>query len=114
MAHQSVGNIFPVKLNAIIARYLFVWAAGGLNQEALRIATLQKPATLTWNEQGVVMQSEYGDARVPWADFRKAREDQRMILLYESDRLYRLIPKRCLSAAQLADIQSCLEAVPPG
>ena len=76
--------------------------------------TLQKPATLTWSEQGVVMQSEYGDARVPWADFRKAREDQRMILLYESDRLYRLIPKRCLSAAQLADIQSCLVAVPPG
>ncbi|WP_051424486.1 YcxB family protein [Pseudomonas sp. URMO17WK12:I4] len=76
--------------------------------------TLQKPATLTWSERGVVMQSEYGDARVPWADFRKAREDQRVILLYESDRLYRLIPKRCLLAAQLADIQSCLVAVPPG
>ena len=37
-----------------------------------------------------------------------------MILLYESDRLYRVIPKRCLSAVQLADLQSCLVAAPPG
>lgn len=47
MAHQSVGNIFPVKLDAIIARSVLVWSAGGLNQEALRITTLQKPTTLT-------------------------------------------------------------------
>lgn len=74
--------------------------------------TLHKPAKLTWSEQGVVMQSEYGDARVPWMDFRKAREDRQMILLYESDRLYRVIPKRCLSTAQLADLQACMAMVP--
>ncbi len=76
--------------------------------------TLHKPATLAWTEQGVVLRSDYGDARVPWADFRKARQDERMILLYESDRLYRVIPNRCLSAVQLADLQSCLVAAPPG
>lgn len=115
--------VMPVVIFALIVPvavlafpYLITHLLGGVaaRRTFKQQKTLHKPAKLTWNEQGVVMQSEYGDARVPWADFRKTREDQRVILLYESDRLYRLIPKRCLSAAQLADIQSCLVAVPPG
>lgn len=62
--------------------------------------TLQKPTRLMWSEQGVVMQSDYGDARGPWADFRKARQARRLIELYEADRLYRVMPTRCLPACR--------------
>lgn len=74
--------------------------------------TLQMPYRISWTDQGILLQSEYGDARMPWGDFRKLREDRNIILLYESDRLHRLIPKRCFTAAQLADFQACMALAP--
>ena len=74
--------------------------------------TLQVPYRVSWTEQGILVESEYGDARMPWGDLRKARQDQNLLLLYESDRLYRLIPKRCLTQAQLADFQACMASAP--
>ncbi|WP_295479604.1 YcxB family protein [uncultured Pseudomonas sp.] len=120
-----MGNkaVLPVAIFALITPFavlgfpfLITQMLGGIRARKTfaQQKTLQKPTCLAWDEQGVVMKSDYGHARAPWTDFRKAREDERLILLYESDRLYRLIPKRCLSATQLADIQSCLAAVPPG
>ena len=74
--------------------------------------TLQAPYRISWSDQGILIESEYGDARMQWGDFRKLRQDQNLILLYESDRLYRLIPKRCFTQAQLADFQACMASVP--
>lgn len=73
--------------------------------------TLQMPYRVSWTDQGILIESEHSDTRMPWGDFRKIRQDQNLILLYESDRLYRLIPKRCFTPAQLADFQACMAPV---
>lgn len=74
--------------------------------------TLRTPYRVSWTDLGISVESEYGDTRMPWGEFRKLREDRHLILLYESDRLYRLIPKRCFTPAQLADFQACMAPVP--
>ena len=76
--------------------------------------TLQMRYRISWTDRGILIESEYGATRMPWGDFRKLRQDQNLILLYESDRLYRLIPKRCFTAAQLADFQACMASAPRG
>jgi len=74
--------------------------------------TLQMPYRVSWTDQGILIESEYSDTRMQWGNFWKLRQDQNLILLYESDRLYRLIPKRCFTAAQLADFQACTVLAP--
>ena len=74
--------------------------------------TLHVPYRVSWTDQGILIESEYGDARLPWGDLRKTRQDKNLILLYESDRLYRLIPTRCFTPAQLTDFQACMASVP--
>lgn len=75
--------------------------------------TLQHPMQLTWTEDGMLMSNNFGEARMRWTDYRKIRQDRRVVLLYESDRLYRMIPKRTLSLPQLADLAACIAAASP-
>jgi hypothetical protein len=72
--------------------------------------TLQHPIQLSWSDDGMVMSNNFGEARMAWIDYRKIRQDRHMVLLYESDRLYRMIPKRALSAAQSADLVARIAA----
>ncbi|KAA1179444.1 YcxB family protein [Rhizobium tropici] len=67
--------------------------------------TLHKPVHLSWSEDGVHFSSDFGEARLQWSDFLMARQDRHCILLYESRRLYRLIPKRILAADQVRELQ---------
>ena len=53
--------------------------------------------------------SEFGDARMKWTDFLKARRNGRIVLLYEPERLYRLIPKRVLSPEQIDDLEAVID-----
>jgi hypothetical protein len=68
--------------------------------------TLHKPVHLSWSENGVRFSSDFGEARLQWTDFLIARQDRHCILLYESRRLYRLIPTRILTEDQLRELQS--------
>jgi hypothetical protein len=70
--------------------------------------TLQKPIQLSWTDDGVVFESDFGDARMKWTDFFTTRQDRHIIMLYESPRLYRMIPKRVLTDAQRRDLASIM------
>ncbi|MBN8951878.1 MULTISPECIES: YcxB family protein [unclassified Rhizobium] len=73
--------------------------------------TLHKPAHLSWSEDGVHFKSDFGEARLQWSDFLMARQDRHCIMLYESSRLYRLIPTRIFTDDQLSELQSCVRKV---
>lgn len=70
--------------------------------------TLRGDMTLTWSDQALHIQSEYGTFEMPWGHFLRWREDARSILLYESERLVRIIPKRPLTDAQQQDLLALL------
>lgn len=67
--------------------------------------TLHKPYTFEWNENGLELTSEVGNARLAWDDLLKMREDGKIMLFYENEQLYRLIPKRFLTEDQISSLR---------
>ena len=87
--------------------FLIVYTLGGrtARKTYAEQRTLQKPIHLTWNEDGLHLRSDYGDARMEWTDFVKVRQDRHCMMFYESQRLYRIIPKRILTDEQTVELQ---------
>ncbi|MGY5779840.1 YcxB family protein [Rhizobium sp. LEGMi135b] len=88
--------------------FLIVYTFGGraARKTYREQKTLHKPVHLSWSEDGVHFRSDFGETRLQWSDFLMARQDRHCILLYESRRLYRLIPKRILADDQLLELQN--------
>lgn len=55
---------------------------------------LRRKTRLSWGEEGLTVENENGHSLVPWSDFFKFRENDRVVLLYTSRATYLLIPKR--------------------
>ena len=71
---------------------------------------LHYPMTVSWSETGFKVENQQGNATMPWTDFFKWSEDGRILLLYHSSRLFRMLPKRALTEAQLADMRQFITA----
>lgn len=67
--------------------------------------TLQQPITVTWSEEGFRSKGQQGDWNVPWNDYLKWTEDSKVILLYQSARVFNMLPKRVLTPAQIEDFR---------
>ncbi|MGU3493756.1 YcxB family protein [Xanthobacteraceae bacterium A53D] len=72
--------------------------------------SLQRPYTLSWSDAGLQTKSEDGDWRVRWSDVRKVRQSAGMMLFYESEYLFRLLPLRILTPEQKDDLERTLAA----
>lgn len=72
--------------------------------------SLHKPMTFTWDENGFAMTSHYGSALMAWSDQVRTAENTRMFLLFETTRLYRMVPKRAMTPQQIADLHDCIAA----
>ena len=55
---------------------------------------LHNPYELLWDNEFVYMNTEYGDIRTPWQDFRKFKFNESLVLLYYSDALFNLVAVR--------------------
>lgn len=58
-----------------------------------------------WTEDKLSVKIEYGSFDMPWDHFVGWAENHKILLLLESDRLYRVIPKRVLNPDQQAELQ---------
>lgn len=92
--------VFPIALiwgtrirNARLARRVFA------QQKSLNM-----PFTLSWSDEALVAGGNQGTATLPWRDLIKMKQDAGTILFFESDVLFRLIPRRVLSEAQQDDL----------
>jgi uncharacterized membrane protein len=57
---------------------------------------LSSPFEMELTEAGYSIKNSYGSSTMPWKDFAKWKEDQQMILLYRTDAMFNMIPKRLL------------------
>lgn len=55
---------------------------------------LQRPLEFGWDRETVWSSSEIGNTKRPWSDFTKWRELKGLFLLYHSDVMFQMIPKR--------------------
>ncbi len=117
-AHGAFLSILGFAIPALIAiigiPFLIVYAMGGraARRTFREQKTLQKPYHFSWTENGVHLWSDFGEARLQWSDFLKARQDRHCMLFYESQRLYRIVPKRVLTNDQIGELQALALKVP--
>lgn len=64
-----------------------------------------------WDADKLMVSTEYGSFDMPWSHFHGWAENDKMLLLFESDRLYRVIPKRVLSPEQQTDLRHHLPKI---
>ncbi|GGF71936.1 hypothetical protein GCM10007301_34600 [Azorhizobium oxalatiphilum] len=75
--------------------------------------SLHLPFDLTWDEESLTTRSEQGTVRLEWLYVLRVVEDRRLILVYESEALARLVPRRFFTPDQQADFLACARAVVP-
>ncbi len=60
--------------------------------------SLQRPFSFSWTESGfTTVRPPDSTSLMPWSDYRKWLEGKNLFLLYHSNRLYQLVPKRAFA-----------------
>jgi hypothetical protein len=73
---------------------------------------LQRPFELRWDDDALCGASERGSSNTPWSDYLKSAQDDRIILLYLSDVMFQMVPKRCFGEpAQLEAFLACTRRI---
>jgi len=72
--------------------------------------TLQHQMTVSWSEEGFRSIAQQGDWNIPWDDYLKWAENREVFLLYQGPRLFNMLPKRVLTAAQISDFSQLAAA----
>ncbi len=90
----------PLALSPLVIRRRF-------RQEKL----IRQPVSAGWDEEAYEAEQPGVHNRIPWGDYMKIREDQHLFLFFMSDYNYQILPKRALTAGQIADLQRVLAAV---
>jgi len=72
-------------------------------------AALRDEIEAEWNEKGIRFSSAHGNSNFAWNEFYRWAENESLILLYQSQMLYNIIPKRVLRQGELTDLLSWIE-----
>ncbi len=96
----GIGGIVGSSVARWFARY--VTLPRRVNCIYRQQASLRAKVRLEWNAESICFDSESACGHLPLADIFAKRESDDMILLYSSEDLYSILPKRAFSATQLS------------
>ena len=71
---------------------------------------LRSAMHLRWNAEGLRFSTVNSDVLTPWSHYRRWREDDRTILLYQTDHAFQFIPKRVLTSESILQLRSLAAA----
>lgn len=98
-----------IALSTLPFALVFAWASWVIPALARRNfrqqRALQGDFTYAWSEQGLSVKTEFGTFEMPWDHFVGWAENSNTILILETDRLYRVVPKRVLDPDQQAGLR---------
>jgi hypothetical protein len=58
-----------------------------------------------FTDSGVAYKDQYRESNLPWGKYVKWLEDDRVLVLFQTDNTVNLLPKRCFSSEQLAEVR---------
>lgn len=114
---QRLALHWPYVLAASVFPFLLIFALGVVVNPimARRIyrqqRSLQGEIGLSWTDEQLEFDSEYGQFAMPWSHFVRWAEDKHTFVLFESDRLYRIIPKRVLDVEKERNLRERLATI---
>lgn len=86
-----------VALAAAWALYLRWTARRSFRQSKL----VRDAAELSWDDSRLTTRSESGHSAIAWSDYVKWKENDQLYLVYISDHLYHVVPKRAFGTPEL-------------
>jgi hypothetical protein len=72
--------------------------------------SIQGEISIGWDAEGVVFIAKAGQSRTAWDDYFKWLENESVLVLFQSENLLNVLPKRCLTNDQVAEVRRGLEA----
>ena len=96
-------GLFCFALEFGIGRFYLPWRVQRLYRQQKDFAS---PFTYTWDATHLEGKSAVGQAKRAWRDYAKAKENDKLFLIYHADNLFEAIPKRWFNdAAQIAEFR---------
>ncbi|WOE75276.1 YcxB family protein [Alterisphingorhabdus coralli] len=71
---------------------------------------IRAPTSVSWDDKVIVIDNEYGRSQLPWSGFVGWHDGRDNVLLYQSDRLFNMLPKTEFSEALQAEVIAHLKA----
>ena len=91
----TVGAALGVLIAVPVVYFIAIpWRARKIFRQQVN---LQYPFEIEWDEETISFSSKSGSFVAPWQEFRKWKENDSMLLLFHSDVLYQMIPKRAFA-----------------
>jgi hypothetical protein len=88
---------FPVLILGFLALYRYWLRPYQIKRVYTQHKELASPFEMELTEDGYNIKNDYGAGKIPWGDFAKWKEDQKIILLYRTDNMFNMVPKRLLA-----------------
>jgi hypothetical protein len=105
------GALVPIVLLPVIYLPILWLTARYQGRRQLRQnRSLQGPIELSWDDEAYEARAATFHTRTPWRHYVKWAENERMILMYHSDHMPQILPKRVLREGDAAAIRGHLAA----
>lgn len=72
-------------------------------------AALRDEIEASWDENAIRFSSAHGNSNLAWREFHRWAENERLFLLYQSQMLYNIVPKRALDEGKMLELRNRLE-----
>ena len=103
--HAELGSILPIFILPVgLPLFWLLFRYVLLPYQTRKIFAQQKelqpPFEMEFTDDNLVLSYEFGNAIRPWKNFIKWKENEKLLLLYLSDIMFVMIPKRFLTDPQ--------------
>lgn len=100
------GVLFWTLILSLILTLNYVLLPRRVRRIFVQQKALHDKVSIQWGDEGISFETGRGSSRFLWSDFVRIAENQKAIVLLQSDALFNFIPKRVLSADEVASIMA--------
>ncbi|QLC21645.1 YcxB family protein [Parasphingopyxis sp. CP4] len=105
---RSLVGAVVILIVLIFAIYWF-WLPWQARKLFRQTKLLQGEITALWTSTTITYSGEWGSTEIAWSDYHRWMENERLIVLFQSDAVYNIVPKAVIARDEVAAIGRYLE-----
>lgn len=103
--------ILMIACLAYLAFLFFVFQPRRIQKIFRQQKSLHSPYSFAPMDEAVIIKSDIAEGKMPWDHFVKWKEGKNLFMVYQSDVLFHMVPKRCFaSPEEMTQFRKLLEA----
>lgn len=104
------GGVLGLLVCRALSRWFFLPRLG--RRVYMQQKSLHECHDLEWSEEGLSMRNARAHAVTPWDAYLRKKEDDKLVILYQSDLLFQMLPWHALSAEERQSLRPYLDRIP--